>query len=65
MKLAKDWQKAASTWLSVAVAALPNIAGALTDLAPYLGKHGQIALTAAGVMIFIARVYPQKAFDNE
>ena len=64
MKLAKNWQKAFSTWAAVAVAALPNIAGALFDLAPYLGEHGKTALTVAGVMIFIARLYPQPKVDD-
>jgi hypothetical protein len=64
MKLAKNWQKAASTWAAAIVAALPNIAGAFIDLAPYLGEHGQKALTAAGILMFIARVYPQASVDD-
>jgi hypothetical protein len=64
MKLAKDWYKAASTWAAAAVTALPNIADALFDLAPYLGEHGKTALTVAGLLMFIARVYPQASFEN-
>lgn len=64
MKLAKNWHKAFSTWVAAAVTALPNIAGALFDLAPYLGPHGQKALTLAGVMLFISRVYPQPEVDD-
>ncbi len=64
MKLAKKWYKAASTWAAAIVVALPNLAGALTDLAPYLGEHGKLALTVAGVLMFVARVYPQKEFED-
>lgn len=65
MKLAKQWYKAASTWVAGVVVVLPNLAGALIDVAPYLGEKGQLALTVAGLMMFIARVYPQKDFDND
>ena len=65
MKLAKNWHKAFSTWVSAAIAALPNVAGAFIDLAPYLGEHGKTALTVGGVLTFIARVYPQPEVDGE
>lgn len=65
MKLAKKWYKAASTWMAGFVVVIPNIAAALVDLAPYIGPYGQYALTAAGLLVFIARVYPQKEFESE
>lgn len=65
MKLATKWYKAASTWIAVIVTALPNIAAELINLAPYIGEYGRTALTVAGLMMFIARVYPQKSFENE
>lgn len=65
MKLAKRWYAAASTWMAGLIVLLPNIASALVDLAPYLGPHGKTVLTVAGILFFIARVYPQKDFDNE
>lgn len=65
MKLAKNWYKAASAWVAGFVVLLPNIADAFVDVAPYLGEHGKTALTIAGVLSFIARVYPQKGFEND
>lgn len=64
MKLAKKWHKAFSTWVAGVVVVLPNIAGALIDLAPYLGNHGKAVLTTAGILMFIARVWPQPEVDD-
>ena len=65
MKLAKNWRKAFSTWAAALIIALPNIAGALGDLAPYLGEHGKTVLTISGILFFIARVWPQPEVDGE
>ena len=64
MKLAKNCHRAVSTYVAAIIAAAPVLSAAFIDLAPFLGSYGQYALTAGGVMMFIARVWPQESVDE-
>lgn len=64
MKLSKKWYKAASTWVATFVTVAPQIAAAFIEVSVYMGDYGQHFMSAAGVLMLIARLYPQKDFQD-
>lgn len=65
MKLASKWYKAASTWVAGLVVVAPQVAALLIEVSPYVGKYGQHLTSAAGLLMLVARLYPQKDFELE
>lgn len=65
MKLSHKWYKAASTWVAGLVVVAPQIAAAFIEVSPYMGQYGQYFLSAAGVLMLVARLYPQLEFEPE
>lgn len=65
MKFAKNFHKAYTFYLGIALTVLPQAIQLVTDLSPYLGESGGTIISGLGILLTVLRALPQPEVDGE
>lgn len=63
--MAKNWQKAWTTWIGVTLIVLSAIYEVLYGLKPLMQNHGDTVLLVVGALVAGLRVIKQKAVSGD